>query len=97
MHESKQEPTIGELSAKPGTSPTERKLTHGEKAVGITFNPGGNPAVEMVKSQFANIVDHLNDLKNKTDNGEMKAMYQLAIRDAQVAQMWAVKAITWQF
>lgn len=74
-----------------------RELTFGEKAVGMTFNPGGNPEVATIKGAFAAIIDQLNDMRSQEENGEKKRMISLAITEAQVAQMWAVKAVTWQY
>lgn len=73
----------------------DRELTYGEKAVGLTFNPGGNEAVNAIKQAYANIIDHLNESRSLTEDGEQKRLYSVAITEAQTAQMWAVKAITW--
>ena len=75
----------------------QRKLTFGERACGVSFNPGGNPDVDSIKRQFAAIVDNLNDRRSASENPEVKRMLALAITDAQTAQMWAVKAVTWGF
>lgn len=75
----------------------DRELTFGEKAVGLTFNPSNDPLVQGVKEQFAAIIDQLNNLRNETESGDKKRMYSEAITNAQTAQMWAVKAITWGF
>lgn len=71
-------------------------LTFGEKAVGLTFNPGNNPAVEDIKKRFASTIDFLNDLRAGSNDPEVKRMASVAITEAQTAQMWAVKAVTWQ-
>lgn len=71
------------------------ELTYGQKAVGITFNPGGNEAVNAIKAQYASIIDHLNEARALTEDGEQKRLYSVAITEAQTAQMWAVKAVTW--
>ena len=74
-----------------------RPLTFGEKAVGINFNPGGHNEVEKVKRMFADIIDVCNDSRNNVSaGGDVKRMYSEAITNAQTAQMWAVKAITWK-
>jgi hypothetical protein len=73
----------------------ERKLTFGEKACGVGFNPSNNPHVDPIKKAFAAIVDDLEFLRGTTDNAEMKRMLSVAIIEAQTAQMWAVKAVTW--
>lgn len=77
-------------------SEKERELSFGEKAVGITFNPSGDLAVNACKAGFAKVIDQMNDLRNSTDNAEIKRMASVAITEAQTAQMWAVKAITWR-
>lgn len=71
------------------------KLTFGERAVGLTFNPSGNNAVQRVKENFAVVIDHLRACSDDTSDGEKRRMYAIAITEAQTAQMWAVKAITW--
>lgn len=74
-----------------------RELTYGEKAVGLTFNPGGNPQVNTIKTKFAAVIDELNDARSATENGEVKRQLSIAITEAQTSQMWAVKAVTWQY
>jgi hypothetical protein len=77
-----------------------RQLTFGEKAVGLTFNPGNNPRVESIKRKFADIIDELEELRNPKDSErhpEVARMASVAITEAQTAQMWAVKAATWQY
>lgn len=81
------------LAAKP-------ELTYGQKAVGLTFNPGGHHVVNVIKEKCAILIDELNDqreIAKKAGNGEMIAQYTLAIRDIQSGQMWGVKAATWQY
>lgn len=73
-----------------------REMTFGEKAVGLTFNPSNDDAVAQCKAEFARVIDRMNDLRNSTDNAEIKRMASVAITEAQTAQMWAVKAITWR-
>ena len=71
-----------------------KELTIGEKAVGIGFNPGGNPDVHKVKELYAEIIDLLHRLEEEST--EAGRMVDHAIREAQTAQMWAVKVITWK-
>ena len=76
------------------------ELSFGEKACGVSFNPGGNPVVDSIKRNFANIVDELEALrqqsaKQRPQDVEVRRMLSIAITDAQTAQMWAVKAVTW--
>jgi hypothetical protein len=75
----------------------EREMTYGEKAVGLTFNPSNSQEVDNCKKEFAAVIDRMNDLRMQTDNAEVKRMASVAITEAQTAQMWAVKAITWKF
>lgn len=71
------------------------ELSFGEKAVGFSFNPGGSDKVRHLKRQFADIIDDLNDERNETDDPEVKRLCSVAITEAQTAQMWAIKAVTW--
>ena len=72
------------------------KQTFGENAVGLTFNPSGDDAVAQCKAEFARTIDRMNELRNASDNADVKRMASVAITEAQTAQMWAVKAITWR-
>ncbi len=83
-------------SSGPVAANPDRELTFGEKAVGLTFNPSQDPAVYSCKSEFAAVIDRMNDLRNKSDNADVKRMASVAITEAQTAQMWAVKALTWR-
>ncbi len=74
-----------------------REPTYGEKACGVNFNPGGHAIVNDIKRHFANIVDNLHTLRESSENPEVKRMLSIAITEAQTAQMWAVKAVTWTF
>ena len=74
----------------------EKTLSFGEKAVGLMFNPSGDERVQSIKEDCAHIIDNLNDMRNKTESGEMKRLLSVAITEAQSAQMWAVKGITWK-
>ena len=77
------------------TETPNREFTFGEKACGVPFNPGGNLSVALVKQEFANLVDNLNLRRQEATDAEVKRMLSIAITEAQTAQMWAVKAITW--
>jgi hypothetical protein len=74
----------------------DQDLTFGEKAVGFTFNPSGNKDVENCKQAFAKIIDNMHNLRESTHDSEVQRMCSVAITEAQTAQMWAVKAITWK-
>ncbi len=73
-----------------------KEQTFGERAVGLSFNPGGNSEVEACKREFAAVIDRMNNLRDTTENPEVRRMASVAITEAQTAQMWAVKAITWR-
>jgi hypothetical protein len=73
----------------------KRELSFGEKAVGITFNPGQSHEIHNCKKEFADVIDRMNYLRLQSDDAEVKRMASVAITEAQTAQMWAVKAITW--
>ncbi len=78
----------------------DRELTYGEKAVGLTFNPSGNPKVDEVKRLYAQIIDIVINNAYPVEGGktaEMQTLSTEAIRQAQTAQMWAVKAITYNY
>jgi hypothetical protein len=71
-------------------------MTYGEKAVGLSFNPSGDADVERVKRLYAEIIDYCNDARSHDVASERKRLFSVAITEAQTAQMWAVKAITWK-
>jgi len=71
----------------------DQTLTYGQKAVGLTFNPSGNPYVNEIKEAYAKIIDQLNDMRTPERN-ETNRLISVAITEAQTAQMWAIKAIT---
>ena len=78
---------------------TPNQMTFGEQAVGLTFNPGGDEIVNKVKELYAQIIDICDDLRTEGPeekiSGERKRLLSVAITEAQTAQMWAVKGITW--
>ena len=71
-------------------------MTFGEKAVGLTFNPSGDPDVQAVKEAFAKVIDLCNGLRTSAGHGEKGRLLSVAITEAQGSQMWAVKGITWK-
>jgi hypothetical protein len=71
-------------------------MSYGESAVGLTFNPSGSRDVDECKRLFAEIIDNLNDAREGESDSEKKRLFSIAITEAQTAQMWAVKAITWR-
>lgn len=71
-----------------------QEQTFGQRAVGLSFNPSNDDAVANCKKEFAVVIDRMNDLRSTSTNAEVKRMCEIAITEAQTAQMWAVKAIT---
>ena len=73
-----------------------KELTYGQRMVGASFNPSGNALVDAIKQGYANVIDDMANLREQTDDPEKKRLCSIAITEAQSAQMWAVKAITWK-
>jgi hypothetical protein len=73
----------------------QRELSYGEKAVGITFNPSKDENVDKIKQLYAEIIDKLNCERGE-EGTEKARLLSVAITEAQTAQMWAVKGITWK-
>jgi hypothetical protein len=71
------------------------RQTYGQKAVGLSFNPSGDDEVARCKQIFADAIDQMNDLRGGV-SGEQARLASIAITEAQGAQMWAVKALTWK-
>lgn len=76
----------------------QRSLTYGEQAVGITFNPANDPTVQKLKELYAEIIDICDGKRNKVDTkpSEKARLLSVAITEAQTAQMWAVKGVTYR-
>lgn len=70
------------------------ELTYGDKAVGRTFNPSGLLEVEELKKSYAYIIDTLDMQRRHSEDPEVKRLCSIAVTEAQGAQMWAVKAVT---
>lgn len=68
--------------------------SYGGKAVGLTFNPSNLVSVDVVKTQYAEIINDLDQTRTDAEDPEVKRLCSIAITEAQSAQMWAVKAIT---
>lgn len=73
----------------------DRPMSFGERAVGLQFNPSNQTAVYQCKSKYAALIDQLEARRQSTDDAETKRLCSIAITEAQTAQMWAVKALTW--
>lgn len=86
-----------------GPVPPHAQQTFGEKAVGLSFNPSGDPTVTKLKQLYAQIIDLCNEERGRimerriaTQPSEGARLWSVAITQAQDAQMWSVKAATWK-
>jgi hypothetical protein len=79
----------------PSTLP-KPELSFGQKAVGISFNPGWSDEVNKIKQIMAVVIDEMNDLRNSTKSQEVKRLCSVSITELQASQMWCVKALTWK-
>lgn len=70
--------------------------TFGEKAVGLSFNPSGDSAVDACKRGFAALIDQMHEVRLNAGPGERGRLASVAITELQGAQMWAVKCLTWK-
>lgn len=77
------------------TSNNMSEPTFGMKAVGLSFNPSGKSEVTHLKGVYAELIDILNEYREKATDPEVKRQISVAITEAQTSQMWAVKAVTW--
>ena len=84
-------------------APPRQQLTFGEKAVGLTFNPSGDPIVNQLKQLYARIIDLCDEQRTNamstriaSQPSEQARLWSIAITEAQGGQMWAVKAATWR-
>ncbi|MBB3040159.1 DUF7681 family protein [Hoyosella altamirensis] len=69
--------------------------TFGEKAVGSQFNPSGSDKVTRLKAAYAVIINILHE--DRSDHrDERSRLASIAITETQGAQMWAVKAVTFE-
>ena len=84
----------------------QRRATWGEYRVGITFNPSGSDEVTRLKQKAAAFIDEckaqLDEVVQHTPGSgegsalaiEQSELFCLAMREAEGAAMWAVKAAT---
>jgi hypothetical protein len=71
-------------------------MTFGEKAVGLSFNPSGDPEVHEAKATIAKAIDQMNAFRNMRDPGDASRHASVAITQLEDAQMRMVKALTWK-
>lgn len=75
------------------TSKTPNQMTFGERSVDAMFT--SNNAVADVKAEFANLIDRMKVVEMNSTNPEAKSTAATAIIQIQTAQMWTVKAMTY--
>lgn len=73
---------------------TTHILTPGTKAVGL--RPTDSTEVQELKLKFAEIIDQLSILEDRTHSTDIEQLAATAKQYCITAQMWAVKAITWR-
>lgn len=72
-----------------------QELSFGQKLVGLTFNPSGDPKVNRIKELAAEMADLITDVNNSQESSYFSnTFYGGAIRRILDAQMWAVKFLT---
>jgi hypothetical protein len=87
---------VGTPAEQPAAAGVAQAPNYGERAVGLTFNPSGDAEVHKLKMLYAEIINIL-DRKRSAEAGpsEKGRVLSVAITEAQTAQMWAVKGITY--
>jgi hypothetical protein len=76
----------------------ERELTFGEKLVGLTFNPSGDPKVQRAKELCAELADlTANHLDGKGITNLHKMILDHSICEILNAQMNIVKVLTFKY
>lgn len=71
---------------------TPDQMSFGERAVDAMF--ASNNAVADIKAQFASLIDHMKTVESSSTNPEARSTAATAIVQIQTAQMWTVKAMT---
>lgn len=89
-------PAMAGTQAGPMKRPPPEAQTYGDHAVGLSFNPSQDPTVYEVKRLYARIIDICHNLRAETGDQDKQRLFSIAITEAQGAQMWAVKAVTWR-
>ena len=76
----------------------DRELTFGEKLVGLTFNPSGDPKVQRVKELCAELADLLHEDYRASESSLIKAqLYNHTVGQILNAQMNVVKVLTLKY
>jgi len=64
------------------------KTSHGEHAVGISFNPGGHEQVNHIKRTVADLIDYVRA------EGKDSRCTSICVHQLEDAAMWGVKSVT---
>jgi len=77
-----------------------RPMSEGEIAVGLNFNPSGDPKVNRIKELCAELFDIV-EKSVPADDGTIPTARKRKMRDSALdkiitAQMWAVKVVTFK-
>lgn len=78
----------------------DERLTFGQKMVGIKFNPSEGEThdkVHRIKSLYAEVIDIIREQEGGPQRQGLAGDFDvIAIQQAVLAQMAAVKAVTWK-
>lgn len=69
----------------------------GRDRVGVGFNPSEDSDIGAIKMMSANLIDHINNLKKRTNNPEAQRCFKEAMLNIETASMYGVKGITKDF
>lgn len=78
----------------PVASIHDRPRSYGESIVGLSSNPSVNQKVYKVKTICAQLIDAMDELREATDDKEVKRLASIAITEVESSAMWIVKALT---
>lgn len=74
----------------------EAPPTVGELRIRIKFNASGSAEVDELKRMGAEFINKCNAMRARSKDSEFQRVVALAMTEAEAANMWAVKAATWQ-
>jgi hypothetical protein len=95
FYEHNEKPSQEELIQEPQV---DRELTFGEKLVGLTFNPSGDPKVHRAKQLCAELADLLHKDFQSSEFSVLKIqLYNNSIGEILNAQMNVVKVLTFKY
>lgn len=68
-------------------------LTYGQKLLDFSFNQSDLDSTSICSKNISEVIDLLNDLREKTVSPETKRLCSIAITELQGAYMWTVRAL----